>query len=763
LNDLAESVSANNRKECYTGAELQWSILVSKKKVYRGKPEKAGNPRHQTSKRFSESEETPSSPWDKALAKKGGAKPKSRSGNPRRGDSAPDKTPWASTPPVRRRKFREDSKEIDARSHRGMSPGDKIWTGTVSAHPDGFGFVDVEGREEDVFLSIDEMRDVMHGDTVDVRTISRRGREAGILVRIVKHAPSEITAQFKIENGMGFAYPRSKRMQQAIVIKRKDAMDAHHEDWVRVKIERGTNPLRGKIVEVLGDDLTPKKLVDMIVAEQGLSDTFPPEVLKESEAIPDRILVRDKKDRLDLTHLPFVTIDGADARDFDDAICVTPRGEGYEAWVAIADVAHYVHEGSALDVEAESRGNSFYFPDRVIPMLPEKLSNGLCSLNPHVPRLAMAVRMRFDAGGKQRSARMYDAVIHSHARLTYEQAAEWLEDKNASAIEEPEVRDMLDAAMGLYKMLERTRATRGALELELPEVRAVLKDDVVTSIEARDRNVAHKLIEEMMLAANTAVSMFMESKKAKQLFRIHPAPEREAIEKLNAFLGVFGLKIRHPKGEDVRPKDVQQALHASEDKPFAPVLHRLVLRSMQQAKYTTENAGHFGLAYDCYGHFTSPIRRYADLTTHRRLKSLINGTKTSRQDLEAVGAHVSIQERKQQRAEWDTQAMLAALYHKKDIGSIMGATVSGVSKRRVFLSLAETYAEASLNVDDLGQLLNLDDVHHRLESKNGTFSLGLGDQVLVEILSTDPVRGQINVLLVPGSKVEIEPEENTVS
>ncbi|MDQ6977546.1 MAG: VacB/RNase II family 3'-5' exoribonuclease, partial [Ghiorsea sp.] len=512
---------------------------------------------------------------------------------------------------------------------------------------------------------------------------------------------------------------------------------------------------RGKIIEVLGDDLTPKKLVDLIVAEQALSETFPANVLEESDAIPQRIRVKDKKDRLDLTHLPFVTIDGADARDFDDAICVTPRGDGFEAWVAIADVAHYVQEGSALDVEALARGNSFYFPDRVIPMLPEKLSNGLCSLNPHVNRLAMAVRMRFDAGGKRRTSKVYNVVIHSQARLTYEQAAAWLDDGSKKDIRKVNVRDMLDAAMGLYRMLERNRARRGALELDLPETRVVLKDDEIQGIDASERNVAHKLIEEMMLAANTAVSEFLESKHVEQLFRIHPAPEREAIEKLNAFLGTFGMKIRHLDGQDVRPKDVQQALHAAEEKPFVAVLHKLVLRSMQQAKYTTDNQGHFGLAYDCYGHFTSPIRRYADLTTHRRLKAVLAGAQPKKIDLEAVGSHVSIQERKQQRAEWDTQAMLAALYHKKDVGKVMGATVSGVSKRRIFLALQDTFAEAALNVDDLGKMLNLDEVHHRLASKDGTFSLGLGDQIQVEILSTDPVRGQINVVMMPESKVEV--------
>jgi ribonuclease R len=623
----------------------------------------------------------------------------------------------------------------------------KTWIGTVSAHPDGFGFVNVEGRDEDVFLSVDEMRDVMHGDKVEVRTFNRRWREAGAMVRMIEHAPSTITAQFRIEHGLGLAYPRSKRMQQAIVIKRDDANGAHHGDWVRIEIQRGTNPLKGKVLEVLGDDLTPTKLVDLIVAEQGLSASFPPDVEAESKAIPSKVRVKDKQGRLDLTHLPFATIDGIDARDFDDAICVQKRGDGYEAWVAIADVAHYVHEDSALDKEALSRGNSFYFPDRVIPMLPEKLSNGLCSLNPHVDRLAMVVRMRFDAGGKRRTSRVYNAVIYSYERLTYEKATAWIEHQDKAAVEELKVREMLDTAMGLYQVLERNRAKRGALEIDAPEVRAVIDGDSISHIEARDRHVSHKLIEEMMLAANTAVAKFLESKKVEQLYRVHPAPEREAIEKLNAFLAAFGLKIRHAKGEDVRPKDVQQALAAAEGKPFAQVLHKLVLRAMQQAKYTTSNVGHFGLAYESYGHFTSPIRRYADLTTHRQLKAVLAGKKPSKQDLEAVGAHLSKQERIQQRAEWDTQAMLAALYHQKDIGKTMEAVVSGVTKRKIFFAFKATLAEAVLDVDELQGSFALDEVHHRLTAKRGGFQIGLGDTVQVEIQSTDAVRGQISVAL----------------
>ncbi len=667
---------------------------------------------------------------------------------------------WPSAPPVRKKKHKANRDDVVHKHQvrrkagskrktyqRGQS-GDKTWVGIVSAHPDGFGFVNVEGRDEDVFLSVEEMRDVMHGDKVEVRTISRRGREAGILVRMIEHAPSVMTAQFKIEHGLGLAYPRSKRMQQAIVVKRGDAHGAHHGDWVRIEVQRGTQPLQGKVLEVLGDDLTPRKLIDLIVAEQGLSETFPADVEAESKAIPGKVGVKDKKDRLDLTHLPFATIDGMDARDFDDAICVQKRGDGFEAWVAIADVAHYVREGSALDIEALSRGNSFYFPDRVIPMLPEKLSNGLCSLNPHVDRLAMVVRMRFDASGKRRTSRVYNAVIHSYARLTYEQATAWIEHQDNQAVKEPKVRDMLDTAMGLYQVLERNRTRRGALEIDAPEVRAVIDGDDISRIEARDRHISHKLIEEMMLAANTAVATFLENKKAEQLYRVHPAPEREAIENLNAFLGAFGLKIKHHKTEDVRPKDVQQALAAAEGKPFSQVLHKLVLRSMQQAKYTTSNVGHFGLAYDVYGHFTSPIRRYADLTTHRILKAVLAGEKPPRQDLEAIGEHLSIQERKQQRAEWDIQAMLAALYHQKDIGKVMDAVVSGVTRRRIFLSLKETLAEASLDVDDLQGSFDLDEVHHRLTAKRGGFQIGLGDVVQVEIQTTDAVRGQIGVLLV---------------
>ncbi|MFQ5345321.1 MAG: ribonuclease R, partial [Mariprofundus sp.] len=611
--------------------------------------------------------------------------------------------------------------------------------------------------EKGFFLPHEEMREVMHGDTVEVRPVRKRGRESAEVVRIVAHAPTVLVGQFLIQGGIGIVQPRSRKIPQTILIKRDDACGASHGDWVRVDIKRGPGHLRGKVLEVLGDKLSPSRLIDLIVAEQQLEEEFPAAVIAEANHFSDQVTEGDIAGRKDLRHLPFVTIDGEDARDFDDAICVLPRGEGFETWVAIADVAHYVTPKSALDQEALNRSNSFYFPDRVIPMLPEKLSNGLCSLNPDVARLAMTVRMRFDANGKRRSIHVYESVIHSQARLTYTQVARYLEDGDQSAIESDSVRVMLNDAARLFRKLEIKRAQRGALDLDMPEVRAKLENDTVTDMCESPRNIAHRLIEEMMLAANTAVAEYMEQRECALLYRVHAPPEREAIETLNEFLAPFGMFVRLPKAKakdkeaHVKPAHVQQILEKSEGKPFAHVLHRLVLRSMQRAQYTPHNAGHFGLAYETYAHFTSPIRRYADLVVHRRLKALVRGENPDsvqpESTLAEIGAQTSTQERKQQRAEWDTQAMLAALFHSKDVGKIMPARISGLTKRRIFFELEPSMAEASLDVDHLSGAFVLDETGHRLAARKGGRAYHLGDRMDVVIDSTDPVRGQINVRL----------------
>lgn len=638
----------------------------------------------------------------------------------------------------------------------------QLFVGKVSAHPDGFGFVDVEGRDKGLFLPHEEMSNLIHGDTVEVRAIRNRGREAAEVVRIVEHAPNVLVGQFVIQGGIGIVQPRSRKMTQTILIKRNDANGAHDGDWVRIKISRGPGHLRGKVLEVLGDNLTPADLIDLIVAEQQLAESFPPAVIGEANKFADTVDEKEFEGRKDLRKLSFVTIDGEDARDFDDAICVLPRGEGFEAWVAIADVAQYVQPKSALDEEALARSNSFYFPDRVIPMLPEKLSNGLCSLNPHVARLAMAVRMRYDANAKRRSIHVYESVIHSQARLTYNQTARWIEDRDEKAIKDASVRNMLDDATSLFRKLEKKREQRGALDLDMPELRATLEGNQVTDISESPRNSAHRLIEEMMLAANTAVAEYMETRDCDLLYRVHAPPERSAIETLNEFLAPFGMFVALPKAKaedaNVRPGSVQRILEQSEGKPFAHVLHRLVLRSLQRAEYTPHNQGHFGLAYKSYTHFTSPIRRYADLVVHRRLKALIRGKDPNKvqhkNTLEAIGTQTSLQERKQQRAEWDTQAMLAALFHKKDVGKTLSARISGLTSRRIFFELEPTMAEGSLAVDDLPGSFVLDDSGHRLAARRGGASYHLGDQLDVVINSVDPVRGIINVVLAEGGTTE---------
>jgi len=691
------------------------------------------------------------SPW-KSEARESGDK-----------DSASRKSPWDS---VKRKAGTGDNqghRTARGRSDRGPAQrgrarvDQRLYTGVVSAHPDGFGFVDVEGVEKGFFLPHEEMQNVMHGDTVEVRPVRRRGRESAEVVRIVEHAPTVMVGQFLIQEGVGIVQPRSRKIPQTILIKRDDAGGAHHGDWVRIDIKRGPGHLRGKVLEVLGDDLSPSRLIDLIIAEQQLDESFPDAVIEQAKRFADTVAKSDIEGRKDLRHLPFVTIDGEDARDFDDAICVKPRGEGFETWVAIADVAHYVTPKSALDQEALSRSNSFYFPDRVIPMLPEKLSNGLCSLNPKVDRLAMTVRMRFDANGTRRSIHVYDAVIHSQARLTYTQVAAYLEDGDASAIDSAVARAMLDDATRLFRKLEIRRARRGALDLDMPETRARLENDTVIDICESPRNIAHRLIEEMMLAANTAVAEFMQQRECALLYRVHAPPEREAIETLNEFLAPFGMFVKLPKAKakdkdaHVRPGDVQRVLEQSEGKPFAHVLHRLVLRSMQRAQYTPVNAGHFGLAYETYAHFTSPIRRYADLIVHRRLKALIQGKDPNKVQPEAtlaeIGTQTSTQERKQQRAEWDTQAMLAALFHSKDVGKTMPARISGLTKRRIFFEIEPTMAEGSLDVDALSGAFVLDERGHSLAARKGGRAYHLGDKLDVVIDSTDPVRGQINVRL----------------
>ncbi len=657
-----------------------------------------------------------------------------------------------------------DHRELEDILHTMRKSGElelknKVWRlkesppliGALSRHPDGFGFVKVsDDKGKDLFVPPDEMDGLMHGDVIEVRAVTRRGRSAAKVVRVVEKAPDTIIGQFMIRGGAGFVEPRSKRLPPNILIAERDAKGATDGSWVRVKLQRGSSPLRGKVIgNVAGID-TPAGLIDMIIAEGNLPSDFPLSAIQEAESIPQRVAPGKFPTHKDFTHLCFVTIDGEDARDFDDAICILPRGNGFEAFVAIADVAEYVKPGSPLDTEALERSNSFYFPNRVIPMLPEALSNGLCSLNPDVLRLAMVVRMRFDAGGKCHATQLYEGIIRSRKRLTYTQVGHFLEGNDARAIDNKEVEAMLLVAANLYRKLDQLRQNRGALDLELPEVKAVIENDKVKGMEVRERNIAHKLIEEMMLAANTSVATWLEAEKKEFLYRVHEPPKPASIESVNDFLEPFGSRINMQGKRPPAPGDFEQVLEQSIGKPYAHVLHRLILRSMQQARYSPDNKGHFGLAYRSYCHFTSPIRRYADLSVHRSVKSLLRKQDDGqpKELLIRYGEQTSSQERKQARAEWDTEACLAALFHSKDTGETFKAVIGGMTQRRMFVELQPTLAEASFAVEDLGRSYVLDESSHRLVCRRSGHAYHLGDTISVMIDSTDPVRGLINVSLV---------------
>ncbi len=634
-----------------------------------------------------------------------------------------------------------------------LHSGAEYVSGLLHVHPDGFGFVNVNGRSDDVYMAHHEIKGLIHGDEIEVALQQHKGRESGRFIVLVHAAPSEMIARIEQAGNIILANPRSRRFPRSILVKTSDAKQAKHGDWVRLSFDRHADPLKGKVLEILGHSMDAGALIDIVQREHQLPEAFPDAALREANGCPADVDIRQYQNRNDLTHLPFVTIDGEDARDFDDAICVIPRGEGFELWVAIADVAHYVPAGSHLDIEAQQRGNSYYLPDRVIPMLPESLSNGLCSLNPHVVRLAMVVRMRIDVSGRCRAVRISEALLRSRARLSYTQVTRWLDDNDSKTIEDSGVQNMLLDAASLTRMLLQRRELRGALDLDLPESSIVLSEGKVSAIKRNERNIAHRLIEEMMLATNIAVAEELEKQQRTFLYRTHPAPELSAINRLNEFLAPLGLPISLPrKGVGFRPADLQRILFLADQQPWGHVLHRLMLRSMQQASYSTDNKGHFGLAYHCYCHFTSPIRRYADLTIHRQVKALITQKKdpysSDNNALVMIGSHISRQERTAQRAEWDTRDMCAALYHSTDVGKVMAAVISGISKRRVFFELLETLAEASIALEALPGNFELDERRHCLRSPRGGVLFSLGDTAHVRIESCEPVLGQINVALV---------------
>lgn len=651
------------------------------------------------------------------------------------------------------------------------APVDKLdlILGRIAGHRDGFGFLIPDDGSDDLFLSPTQMRLVFDGDRALARVsgFDRRGRREGAVVEVVERAHETIVGRYFDESGIGTVVADNPKIQQEVLIPPGKAGKAKHNQFVQVRIDVWPSVHRqaqGEVVEVLGDYMAPGMEIEVALRSYDIPHTWPEAVEKEAAKLKPEVLEKDKEKRVDLRALPFVTIDGEDARDFDDAVYAEKRkGGGWKLFVAIADVSHYVKVGSALDEEAAKRGNSVYFPERVIPMLPEILSNGLCSLNPLVDRLAMVCEMNLSKAGKMTDYQFYEAVIHSHARLTYTKVSQYLETPDSPEglrLKEqlPAVVPHLNTLYDLYKVLLGARHVRGAIDFETQETRIVFgADRKISEIRPTQRNDAHKLIEECMLAANVATARFLEKHGIPALYRVHDGPPQEKLNNLRQFLGELGLTLYRGKG-DPTPADYQKLLESIQGRPDLQLIQTVMLRSLSQAVYSPENAGHFGLNYEAYTHFTSPIRRYPDLLTHRAIRGLIR-SKAASEHVQRVGAasmpkariypydearlaqlgeQCSMTERRADEATRDVTNWLKCEFMRERVGETFPGVITAVTGFGIFVELSDIYVEGLVHVTALpGDYYHFDAVHHRLAGERTGRSFRLGDTVEVVVARVD--------------------------
>ncbi len=630
----------------------------------------------------------------------------------------------------------------------GLAPRMDLIRGRVSGHRNGFGFVIPDDGSKDLFLSPREMRALMHGDRVLVRLagIDRFGRKEASVVEVLERNTSSVVGRFVKEGGACFVVPDHRRMHHDVIVTGENAGGARNGDIVVVAITDQPTSRRepiGRVTEVLGEHMAPGMEIDVAIRAHGLPVDWPEEVEREAKRFPKRVTAAAAGDRVDLRELPLVTIDGADAKDFDDAVFCEPLSGGWRLLVAIADVSAYVTPGSALDREASNRGNSVYFPERVIPMLPETLSNGLCSLNPDVDRLCMVCDMRINDGGKIMRSTFYQAVMRSHARLTYDQVAAALIDRQRDARRSvKDVLPQLEALFELFQVLRRSRDARGAIDLDTTETRIVFaKDRKIERIEPLIRNDAHRLIEECMISANVAAGRLIERHKLNALYRVHAAPSEEKIEDLRAYLEELGLRLAG--GNNPSPKHFTKLLQRVADRADREVVHTMVLRSLAQAIYHPKNVGHFGLALPCYAHFTSPIRRYPDLIVHRAIKHIIE--KRSRRsypyNLETMtflGEHTSMTERRADDATRDAVTWLKCEYMLDKVGETFQGVITAVTAFGLFVLLTEVHVEGLVHVSALGgEYFHFDAERHRLSGERSGRVFHVGDELQVSVSRVD--------------------------
>jgi len=655
--------------------------------------------------------------------------------------------------------------------------------GHVMGNKDGYGFLIPEGEGTDLYLSPRQMQKVFDGDTVLARVagVDKRGRREGNIVEILSRKTTSLVGRYYKDAGAGVVVPHNKRIAQEILVAKKHRKGAKDGDFVMVEINRfpeGHRKATGEIVEVLGDVSTPGMEIDVALRAHNIPHEWPSEIDKELKPLPDTPEAGETRHRVDYRQLPFVTIDGEDAKDFDDAVYCESKSDngGWKLYVAIADVSHYVQIGTVLDAEARNRGTSVYFPGHVVPMLPEKLSNGLCSLRPETDRLVMVCAMDINAQGTITNYEFSEGVIWSHARLTYTEVAgilqepandseekiqKRLQEKHSSLIKD------LNSLYGLYKTLLKSRTKRGALDFDSVETRMVFTEErKLAEILEVERNDAHRLIEECMLCANVCAAELLLELKLPALYRIHAGPNPEKVENLYDFLRGIGIGLA--RKENPTTSDYQLILQRLSERPDHALLQTIVIRSLMQAKYDPDNIGHFGLGYDAYTHFTSPIRRYPDLLVHRGIRHLIRN-KSHRHlhkekgvkalaintiypykygELSELGDHLSACERRADAASYDVIDWLKCEYIEQHIGDSFDGTIVTVTNFGLFVELDDIHIEGLVHVTALrNDYYHFNEVAHSLSGERTGESFQMGDRVHVQVSNVDMENHKIDLQL----------------
>ena len=642
--------------------------------------------------------------------------------------------------------------------------------GMVIGHREGFGFLQVEGKKDDFFIPNVQMQKVMHGDYVLAQPngFDRKGRPEVRIVRVLEANKKQIVGRFFLEQGIGYVVPDDSRITRDILIPDNARLGARMGQVVVVELHPRTAPFFqpiGKITEVLGDNMAKGMEVEIAIRKHDIPHSFPSAVEKQLKKWAEDVPEEAKRGRVDLRDLPLVTIDGEDARDFDDAVFCQKQGKGWKLWVAIADVSYYVRPKSALDTEAYNRGNSVYFPNRVVPMLPEKLSNGLCSLNPQVDRLCMVCEITISAKGKMTDYQFYEAVMNSHARLTYNKMAKILEKDTALCERYASLVPHLQDLHEMYQALVKARQQRGAIEFETIESKFIFNAlGRIERIEPVVRNDAHKIIEECMILANIASANFMEKHQEPALYRIHAVPGEEKLMAFRSFLAECGLSLSG--GNKPTPMDYAQLLEQIKQRPDHELIQTMLLRSMSQAVYSADNIGHFGLALEEYAHFTSPIRRYPDLTLHRGIKYLLAKQKGSKrkttdtggyhyqlEEMDVFGAHCSSTERRADDATREVADWLKCEYMQDHVGEEFDGVISSVTGFGFFVRLNDLFIDGLVHISGLANDYYLLDMpKQRLIGENSGMIFRLGDAVKVRVEAVSLEQKQIDFSLISSER-----------